>query len=1277
MNSEPDHQSVLTAAIREGRAVVVAGTGVSIAATIDAATGRPHPQASWSGLLEDGLEWLRDHNLIEAAVADAQLTLLKKNPQTHRFISAAEDVTNGLGGVQSAHFAEWLRRTVGSITPHDGRILEALDAIRRQGNLLATTNYDGLLLGCDSQLAPVTWRDSDALVGAVRNRDISKVIFLHGYWRRPESVILDWKSYDRIARDERYREDLAAFWKTNTWVYIGCGVNGLSDPDFGLLLERYGLRATQAGHWDYCLVRDDQKEDFQAYFDGHGFNIRAIPYGGDNAALQGYLRGLLPPPVVPKSALAAADSVAPPTPAMSPNAVRIRGQYLKEARRDFEARLATSIHHARFIDLGIQDDSSAIRPAWGYHDPDTKQSYATVAEAFAGSDRRLLLLGAPGSGKTTALIHLARLLLQEAQDSQDAPIPFVVNLSKFRFGPTGGGPRLLGFRGIGRKDTDTDNDGSLDETFEDWLVSEMAAFPSLTPQLAREWIRGGQIAALLDGLDEFNDERRADLVRLLNGGFLRSYPEMVVVICSRTNDYLPLRSSVDTRLQLRGCVQLQPLSDEQIAGHLEATEATALLKALPDDEGLRELARTPLTLSMLVLAYGGLAPGDLPKAGSLSESRHSLFESYVARMLQRWERRRRNVQFDDSKENDIPVSDYRYHPQRVHRWLAWLALVLSVRMRTTFAPATFHSILTIGVQPARQPFNFAAVYLALGVLLALCLALIGLPIVPVSSTGALAIAVLAISSCGLLPLAATARKHVVGVVLLVALGGGFVLDVVAIARQLAAALPGDISPSSLGVVLLVVSLVLSLAADTGFDDDDLWKLSGWALGGIGIVVALQFSPDSWYSHRFDRAMLQALVMGTAVGLAMSMEEADGLKEALAFIGAFSAIAISFQQVALRVPELNWVLTLAAIGASIVFVVAIVEIPVGILVLLGYAFLAFVGGLVGGYPGAVVGAAFLFLLWAVSAALVNTLFTGRGQAPRLEALGSVVAGTIVRAVERMVLSPALWGVAAIGRRFAWRRDSFVAFCHEAFLLKQSSQECEFVHRLVRDYFALDALRPRLALSNTHGRLDAIRLLGYQGESALDVLAEFVEAPDASVRAAALTGLSHISSPVVARSFELRLGDRNPSVRQALILGLFSLPMGDCTRLLDGLELLGDCSELDPLLAGLRTQNAWRHEERIYDLIRALGPEAIEPLKQRLRSKDRDSRRDALGGLAQFFRAAGPLLSEHANGTRPWLDPAKPISRTRIAKCAKLLSLPEDVVLAQYQELAPTIGLKIRL
>jgi hypothetical protein len=177
--------------------------------------------------------------------------------------------------------------------------------------------------------------ETDALIGVVRNWDTSKIIFLHGYWRHPESVILDWKSYDRIARDERYREDLAAFWKTHIWVYVGCGVNGLTDPDFGLLLERYGGRARQAGHWDYCLVRNDQREEFQAYFDTNKLNIRAIPFGSDHSDLPQYLRSLLPAPVPPSPVVVPGAALAAGEPAMSPHAAKVRSRYLKDARRRF------------------------------------------------------------------------------------------------------------------------------------------------------------------------------------------------------------------------------------------------------------------------------------------------------------------------------------------------------------------------------------------------------------------------------------------------------------------------------------------------------------------------------------------------------------------------------------------------------------------------------------------------------------------------------------------------------------------------------------------------------------------------------------------------------------------------------------------------------------------------------------------------------------------------------------------------------------------------------
>jgi tetratricopeptide (TPR) repeat protein len=291
MTRPTDPYADLAAVIRERRAVLVAGTGISIAAT------RADPRASWAGLLKNGLEWLRAHELISEGKAQAHLSLMEEEgAETHHFVSAAQDIVKQMGGQGSVHFKTWLEETVGSLVPTDRGCLIALDALRGHGNLLATTNYDSLLQGESGRLTPVTWSQGEEFLTAVRRRQIDAVLYLHGYWRRPESVILDWSSYERISRDSQYRDDLAAVLRGSTWVYVGCGLNGLADPDLGLLLERYGRRLRAAGLWDYLLVCRDQQDELQAHFDKHDLNIVAVTFGTGHGELASFLRTLLPAP---------------------------------------------------------------------------------------------------------------------------------------------------------------------------------------------------------------------------------------------------------------------------------------------------------------------------------------------------------------------------------------------------------------------------------------------------------------------------------------------------------------------------------------------------------------------------------------------------------------------------------------------------------------------------------------------------------------------------------------------------------------------------------------------------------------------------------------------------------------------------------------------------------------------------------------------------------------------------------------------------------------------
>jgi len=57
-------------------------------------------------------------------------------------------------------------------------------------------------------------------------------------------------------------------------------------------------------------------------------------------------------------------------------------------------------------------------------------------------------------------------------------------------------------------------------------------------------------------------------------------------------------------------------------------------------------------------------------------------ESFVARMLQRKERRDRKIPFDDDPDKEVPETRYRHPPDQVNRGLSWLAVRLSMRMQT-------------------------------------------------------------------------------------------------------------------------------------------------------------------------------------------------------------------------------------------------------------------------------------------------------------------------------------------------------------------------------------------------------------------------------------------------------------------------------------------------------------------------------------------------------------------------------------------------------------------
>jgi hypothetical protein len=163
--------------IENGSAIVIAGTGVSLGASNGDAC------ASWAGLLHDGVDRCVSVAGIDAELADGLKKQIDSDDMTF-LLSAAEVVSAKLGAPKGGEYGRWLRETVGSLKAQHRDVIEAM---RGLGVPIATTNYDGLIEEVTG-LPAVTWMDQADVTRIIRGED-EGVIHLHGFWKRPESIV--------------------------------------------------------------------------------------------------------------------------------------------------------------------------------------------------------------------------------------------------------------------------------------------------------------------------------------------------------------------------------------------------------------------------------------------------------------------------------------------------------------------------------------------------------------------------------------------------------------------------------------------------------------------------------------------------------------------------------------------------------------------------------------------------------------------------------------------------------------------------------------------------------------------------------------------------------------------------------------------------------------------------------------------------------------------------------------------------------------------------------
>jgi DNA polymerase III delta prime subunit len=331
----------------------------------------------------------------------------------------------------------------------------------------------------------------------------------------------------------------------------------------------------------------------------------------------------------------------PPTPDEK-QAWRNRNHMLEKVRTHWiEGFLKPSLQQFALIDLSMHFYPGALEHSWErfVQFPDCRHTFVSpdtsIARVFDAAGGELLILGSPGTGKTTMLLELARTLIVRAQQNEIHAIPIIFNLASW---------------------------AERRQPLDHWLVEELKTHYGIKPKLGRAWIAENQILLLLDGLDEVRPGYRDDCVKAINS-FCEKHGPVKLVVCSRIADYTELTR----KLHLQGAIVLQPLTEKQMATALQQMGDTAekvrrVLRQLQNsadhanDVEAQKLTCTPLLLNITTLAYQGNTESELPPPDATpAEQQRHLFATYVERMFERRGKHKK------------------YKPEETKHWLAWLA----------------------------------------------------------------------------------------------------------------------------------------------------------------------------------------------------------------------------------------------------------------------------------------------------------------------------------------------------------------------------------------------------------------------------------------------------------------------------------------------------------------------------------------------------------------------------------------------------------------------------
>jgi hypothetical protein len=319
---------------------------------------------------------------------------------------------------------------------------------------------------------------------------------------------------------------------------------------------------------------------------------------------------------------------------------RDRVRVLRRLRLSYRDILSHSLQGVAWIDLGLAEKPDAVWSATMLLLRLSSRSEiplppgTSILDAYDQVEHELLILGGPGTGKSTLLLNLALQLLVRAEQQEDHPLPVILPLSSW---------------------------AEKRPLLEIWIAEQLTQIYHVPRQLSERWVREDRILPLLDGLDEMNEYARSAGIAAINA-YHQTHLVVPLVVCSRLTEYAV--AAERQLLTLQSAVVVQPLTKEQIDASLREAggSLSALRSALKKNTALLDLATSPLMLNVLMLAYRGTSLRELPS--KKTQLQQQVWSDYIARMV-------------EHKGNRA-----RYPLQQTCAWLAFLAKQMRKRNQT-------------------------------------------------------------------------------------------------------------------------------------------------------------------------------------------------------------------------------------------------------------------------------------------------------------------------------------------------------------------------------------------------------------------------------------------------------------------------------------------------------------------------------------------------------------------------------------------------------------------